>query len=44
MHAGITEDEVMVPLIIFDSDNKENYKLIATDFDYTFLNDEHQIT
>ena len=44
MHAGITEDEVMVPLIIFDSDYKENYKLIAMDFDDRLLNDEKKVT
>lgn len=43
MHAGITEDEVMVPLIIFDSNNKK-YKLIAMDFDDTLLNDEKAVT
>lgn len=45
MHAGITEDEVMIPLIIFDSDDsKKNYKLIAMDFDETLLNDEKMVT
>jgi len=44
MHGGIMEDEVMVPLIIFDSNSKTNFKLIAMDFDDTLLSSEKQVT
>lgn len=39
MHAGITEDEVVVPLIIHECNKNNDYKLIATDFDGTLLDD-----
>lgn len=32
-----------MPLTIFDSDYKENIKLIAMDFDDTLLNDEKKL-
>ena len=45
MHAGLTEDEMLVPLIINKnrSSNNMNYKLIAMDFDGTLLRDDKTI-
>ncbi len=42
MHAGITEDEILVPFILYDC--KKKYKLIALDLDDTLLNDNHEVT
>ncbi len=44
MHAGITEDEMLVPLIIIGKEDKMNYKLIAMDFDGTLLRDDKTIS
>ena len=44
MHAGITEDEILVPLIIIGKEDKMNYKLIAMDFDGTLLRDDKTIS
>lgn len=44
MHAGITEDEILVPLIIIGKEDKMNYKLIAMDFDGTLLRDDKAIS
>ena len=44
MHAGLTEDEMLVPLIIIGKEDKMNYKLIAMDFDGTLLRDDKTIS
>ena len=44
MHAGITEDEMLVPLIIIGKEDKMNYKLIAMDFDGTLLRNDKTIS
>ncbi len=42
MHAGMTEDEILVPFILYDC--KKKYKLIALDLDDTLLNSNHEVT
>ena len=46
MHAGLTEDEMLVPLIINKNRrfNNMNYKLIAMDFEGTLLRDDKTIS